>query len=329
MMDVEKRFRAIMQLSQFTGVDLSSEFIRNTEEHFPSAGIPRIHHLIEGIYKPGDSQYALCIWSRSALGKAREIYPDSFHQDKDGSWTINYAAKKGPLDSGVNRALFACMQDKVPVLVLVTSQPRSGTQRAKYRLLGPAIIEDFDPATRRFFMRGCSSLLDKQISQYDQNQAVITSLRNRVITQFKVQEDRNISQYEQKQRDRAFRQIVLEEYRRQCALCQSKFVYREKDRPDLIEAEAAHIISVENNGTDDPRNGLSLCRRHHWAFDHGFFTITDARVVKISPAILRAQVVNFDLEEYESQPISAPARSSYEPHDEALHFHQEQVFRKR
>lgn len=318
-----------MQLSQFTGVDRPVGFFRKTDEHFPAAGIPYIHPFTEGIYKPKDSQYAFCIWSKSALGKVEEIYPDKFNLYIDGSWSIGYAAKKGSLESAINRSLFACMEDKVPVLVLVTSQPSTRTQKAKYRLLGPAIIEDFDPATRRFFMRGCSSLLDKQISQYDQNQAVITSLRNRVITRFRVQEDRNISQYERKQRNQAFRKIVLEEYRCQCALCQSKFVYREKKRPDLIEAEAAHIVSVEKNGTDDPRNGLSLCRRHHWAFDNGFFTVTDARVVKISPAIHRAQVVNFDLEEYESQPINAPARSSYEPHDEALHFHQERVFRKR
>ncbi len=328
MLDIDQRFRAILQLSHFTGIDLSSEFIRNTADHFPAAGISRIHHLIEGIYKPGDSPYAFCIWSRSAFGRVREIYPDSFHQEKDGSWTINYAAKKGPLDSGVNRSLFVCMQAKVPVLVLVTSRPSAGIHKAKYRLLGPAIIEDFDSGTRRFFMRGCSSLLDEQISQYDQEEAVIASLRNRVITQFRVQEDRTVSQYERKQRDRAFRTIVLDEYRRQCAVCQSKFVYREKNKPDLIEAEAAHIISVENKGTDDPRNGVSLCRRHHWAFDHGFFTITDARVVKISPAIHRAQVINFDLEEYDSQPINAPARFSYQPHEEALHYHQKQVFRK-
>jgi hypothetical protein len=328
-MDIDRRFRAILQLSQFTGVDMSSEFIRNTGEHFPAAGIPRIHHLIEGIYKPADSPYALCIWSRSAFGHVSEIYPDRFHQEEDGSWTINYAAKKGPLDAGVNRSLFACMKYQVPVLVIVTSQLSLGTQKAKYRMLGPAIIEDFDPVSRRFFMRGCSSLLEEQISQYNQDEALVASLRNRVITQFRVQEDRSISQYERKQRNQAFRLIVLKEYRCQCALCQSKFVYREQDRPDLIEAEAAHIISVENNGTDDPRNGLSLCRRHHWAFDNGFFTITDGRIVKISPAIYRAQVVNFDLEEYESQPINAPARTSYQPHEEALHYHQEHVFRKR
>jgi hypothetical protein len=36
--------------------------------------------------------------------------------------------------------------------------------------------------------------------------------------------------------------------------------------------QAAHIVPKNKNGTDDPRNGLTLCRAHHWAFDAGLFT---------------------------------------------------------
>lgn len=75
----------------------------NTSEHYPQAGIPRIHNLIEGIYKLAGDQYAFSIWSRSAVGQDREIYHDVFDIDSEGSWTINYAAKKGSLDSAVNR----------------------------------------------------------------------------------------------------------------------------------------------------------------------------------------------------------------------------------
>jgi putative restriction endonuclease len=37
--------------------------------------------------------------------------------------------------------------------------------------------------------------------------------------------------------------------------------------------EAAHIIPVDESGTDDPRNGLPLCRNHHYAFDESMFKI--------------------------------------------------------
>jgi putative restriction endonuclease len=37
-------------------------------------------------------------------------------------------------------------------------------------------------------------------------------------------------------------------------------------RVDLL-LEAAHLCSIEDSGTDDPRNGLAMCRNHHRAFD--------------------------------------------------------------
>jgi len=51
-MNLEQRAQAILKLSRFTGVNVTSDFIRNTSEHYPQAGIPRIHNLKEGIYKP-------------------------------------------------------------------------------------------------------------------------------------------------------------------------------------------------------------------------------------------------------------------------------------
>ena len=32
--------------------------------------------------------------------------------------------------------------------------------------------------------------------------------------------------------------------------------------------DAAHVCGVEHGGTDDPRNGIALCRNHHRAFDY-------------------------------------------------------------
>ena len=82
----------------------SKSLSRNTSAHYQQVGIPRIHNLIEGIYKPAGDQYAFSIWIRSAVGQDREIYHYVFDIDSDGSWTINYAAKKGSLDSAVNRS---------------------------------------------------------------------------------------------------------------------------------------------------------------------------------------------------------------------------------
>jgi hypothetical protein len=69
-------------------------------------------------------------------------------------------------------------------------------------------------------------------------------------------------------RDRAFQRRVLVAYHVRCAICGDPL--RKGTRHEL---EAAHIRAVNAGGPDELRNGLSLCKRHHWAFDQGFFTI--------------------------------------------------------
>ena len=65
-------------------------------------------------------------------------------------------------------------------------------------------------------------------------------------------------------RDRRFRNKVLKAYNNQCAICRCK--------EELI-LEAAHIKAVADNGSDDVRNGICLCRNHHRMFDENLIKI--------------------------------------------------------
>lgn len=328
-MKTEDRIQAFMALSKFTGMNVTSQFIRKTSEHFPQAGIPRVHNLAEGIYKPASDKYAFCIWSRSAAGADKEVYPDLFQPQRDGSWTMMYAAKEGKLESAPNRSLLACLKDKVPVMVIVTARSHTHAGGARYRILGPALIESFDVKSRRFLLRGCSDLVSQQIERYKSAYDVaLYSLRNCLVLPFEVRETRHKYQINREAREKAFRTIILEEYRCQCAVCQSKFLLQQNDDEPIIEAEAAHIIPVQNHGPDDPRNGLSFCRRHHWAFDMGLFTIIDSKAVKVSPAVLRADRRRFDLEEYDGEALVGPVTDACRPAEEALHWHQSKLFRR-
>jgi hypothetical protein len=326
-MNLEQRTKAILELAKFTGVDVSADFLKNTSEHFAQAGIPRIHSLIEGIYKPAGENYAFSVLSQSAILKDHEIYPDEVTFQADGSWTFQYSAKKTPLEAEPNKSLFACLEDNVPVLVVV--KVTHGSQEgARYRILGPALIEGFDPGSRRFIMRGASAPLVDQVIRYSSlESAALIDIRSRLIMPFGMGQIRESYISDKEAREKAFRRILLEEYRAQCAVCQSKFLLRDEGKATLVEADAAHIISVSAAGPDDPRNGLSLCRRHHWAFDEGLFTVTDAMMVKVSPAVLRAERRRFDLEEYDSESLVAPAHEICRPHEDAIHWHQKQKFR--
>ena len=70
----------------------------------------------------------------------------------------------------------------------------------------------------------------------------------------------------------AFRK-VLEQQGHRCAVC---------DLALMPVLEAAHIVPKEENGSDDPRNGLALCVLHHRMFDAGLFAVEPAsRVLKV------------------------------------------------
>lgn len=61
-----------------------------------------------------------------------------------------------------------------------------------------------------------------------------------------------------------FRFQVVKNYGRKCAVC---------DVTHKIILDASHLRGKGNNGSDDWRNGIVLCKNHHSAFDEGLFRI--------------------------------------------------------
>lgn len=63
-------------------------------------------------------------------------------------------------------------------------------------------------------------------------------------------------------RDNSFKSRVLTSYSNRCAFCgiQLKLI------------DAAHIVPVQHNGTDETSNGISLCALHHRAYDRNLIT---------------------------------------------------------
>ena len=77
---------------------------------------------------------------------------------------------------------------------------------------------------------------------------------------------------------RAFRERVIEAYRRQCALCRLR-------HDELLDA--AHIVpDSEPEGEPIISNGLSLCRLHHTAFDRLFIGVRPDYVIQVRPDVL-------------------------------------------
>ena len=195
---------------------------------------------------------------------------------------------------------------------------------SRHRLLGLGFVENFDPASSLFRIRGLewsevSAFLGIGLS----DDLIETALRLESLEEWVpfAAEDRAVYQISRQKRDAAFRSIVLANYGHTCAVTGQKF-----HSTRYVEADGAHIIGKEVRGTDDPRNGIALSKSAHWAFDRGIFTISDQYEVVVNPRVTSANAVNFPAIAVDRRKILLPNDPYYRPHPEALAWHKAEVF---
>jgi putative restriction endonuclease len=125
---------------------------------------------------------------------------------------------------------------------------------------------------------------------------------------------------DRKFRDRKFRQQVLNAYDRRCAFTGLRLI-NGGGRP---EVEAAHIVPVEMNGSDSPRNGLALSGTAHWMFDRGLLSLTD------DFTILRSRHLNYDVDHLLNKGGKAivPQEPWLQPHPRHLGWHRANRFKQ-
>ena len=313
--DRTRRRQIFAALSPRFGKLLPSAFLKNPG----LAGVERIHPLTEGIHKPAWSNYALSITTM-----LKSQYHDQTYFNPDGTWWMHYSPKAGSLDIAVNAAMVRCMTDSEPLLVLKQIADKTSASGSRYRLLGLGLVEHFDPQQHLFRIRGVpadrfTDYLDRPLT----DDLIETALRLEALEEWRpfLNEDRVLYRVSAEKRDHAFRDVVLENYDRTCAITGQKFVYS-----DAVEADAAHIIGKGERGTDDPRNGLALSKSVHWAFDQGIFTISDQYEIILHPEARRASSKAFPLLETDRKRITLPTDPAYYPHQEALAWHREERF---
>ena len=121
-------------------------------------------------------------------------------------------------------------------------------------------------------------------------------------------------------RSRAFKRVVCSAYANSCAFCRGGLQH-----PDgRFEVDACHIVSRSLKGSDDIRNGLLLCKGHHWAFDNGLIGVTGEYKL-IIPDTVRALARNAQLAELDGQEILLPNRGEEHPAFEALNWHRRNI----
>ena len=128
-------------------------------------------------------------------------------------------------------------------------------------------------------------------------------------------------------RDPTFRDQVLREYERRCAVCGFDVRIQE----ELLGLEAAHIKWHAAGGPDIVQNGLALCVIHHKALDRGAFGLESRdqgfKVLISSEVYGQSEAVEW-LRDFHDRPLRPPQSSGAEPRPEFVKWHIREVFRE-
>jgi hypothetical protein len=318
----ERHALILSELAKYTGQRVPSRFIKQTPEFIPQ--IERFHNLVTGIFKPAWSEYALSI--RISLKSPYE------HKDEviflgDGRWLMTYSPRAGGMSKSDNRALIRCLDDGVPVGVFKQLTDKRDKQHgASYQVLGLGIITDYDASSEVFVVESANHTALEKVTDVIKEEDVRyeVQLYANLTNEFRpfIREETVTYSVSKTKRIEGFRRIILQEYVHTCAICGTKF-----HLDNLVEATAAHIVPKKDNGTDDPRNGLSLCRTHHWAFDKGIFTLSDDYTILLSQAVYQAETSNFHLVNMSGHSILLPIHDAVKPHPDAIQWHRDNIWK--
>ena len=125
-------------------------------------------------------------------------------------------------------------------------------------------------------------------------------------------------------RTAGFRQAIMRIYDYTCAVCQLYVLTLDGESI----TEAAHIIPFKISGNNDVRNGISLCKLHHWAFDNGLISLNRHYEVIVSELMLERGPTERLLTTLRGKSIWLPEDEEHYPAQDALAWHREKVLRR-
>ena len=138
---------------------------------------------------------------------------------------------------------------------------------------------------------------------------------------FLVQREVTSIQIETPVRSAGFRKAIMKIYEYKCAVCALDI----RTASGASITDAAHIIPFSVSCNDDVRNGLSLCKLHHWAFDAKLFSLNETYHVIVPPISHEHEPTARMLSELRDKLIWTPPVERHCPDQEALAWHRERV----
>jgi putative restriction endonuclease len=123
-------------------------------------------------------------------------------------------------------------------------------------------------------------------------------------------------------RQAGFRRAIMQLYNYTCAVCELCIVTTDGESA----TDAAHIIPYHELQNDDLRNGVSLCKLHHWAFDQGLISFSNSHRIVVSRELSEQKPTEWMLTKLGKKRIQLPKRVQHYPAPDAMAWHREYVF---
>lgn len=248
--------------------------------------------------KNGDQQYIIIF----STFRGSEMYGD--RKEGDLFYYTGEGMDGDQKPTPANNALAAAVFDERPVFVFQQSINN------KFQYLGMASVIDsayVEQKGRKVFqykikLEGVQD--PEEVERANLVLHTVSDLPEPILTV----EDAKFKNVSIKARDKAFSDEVKKLYDYRCVVCGSRR-FTATGRP---EVEAAHIYPKEKNGSDDFRNGLSLCRFHHWAFDSGLFALNDDLTIRVNNKI-KNDADYSGIYSFEGKEILKPRTVGYTP----------------
>ncbi|RKU11822.1 hypothetical protein C6501_11995 [Candidatus Poribacteria bacterium] len=122
-------------------------------------------------------------------------------------------------------------------------------------------------------------------------------------------------------REPGFRRTIMRIYDYTCAVCELQILTLDGESV----TEAAHIIPFNKSNNDDVRNGISLCKLHHWAFDRYLFSVDESYIITVSDLMTEKGPTEWMLKTLYGKAILLPKQQELFPAQSALAWHREKM----
>lgn len=240
-----------------------------------------------GIWKPRQMQACL-----SLMSSVRQAYNDCFSQD---AGVIGYKCRaSGGYNHSDNRSLRLAMEHQLPMLYF------HGIDVGLYSVLTVLAIGEAPDKEGVLLQVVAESDMPAKPGEY-----AVADLQNIEMRYSTYEAQKRLHQSE-------FRQRVMRAYQSKCAVCRLK-------RESLLDA--AHIIPDSHGGRAEVRNGLSLCRIHHSAYDQHILGIDPDYQIHINRDMLEEHdgpMLKHGFQEMNERRIHLPRQAKDRPDPERL-----------